>query len=327
MGQPPPGYPPMGGYSPPPPYYAQFAPKPGCIPLRPLSLSDIFSGSISVVRRNPRTTLGISAVVAVLQAIVTLAVQLTGFRSLAHALSTSDQNDPQAHLASVLRGELTVFGGSLIDTVFTAILAGFLAVVVTEDVLGNRLQPGQVWSRIRPMMFRLVLLSLVIGILPFLGLMLCIAPGIWLWGVWAVAVPAMVVEHTSVGGALSRSRSLVSGTFWRVWGIRALGTIVAGLVGAAAGVPIAAFAAAVTGGGGFSPFGGVITFHAGYFVITAIGGAVVTTFTAPFVAGVDALLYVDLRMRKENLTPVLQQTAAQMHGPNVGAPDRYQSGF
>jgi hypothetical protein len=35
------------------------------------------------------------------------------------------------------------------------------------------------------------------------------------------------------------------------------------------------------------------------------------TFTAPVRAGIDALLYVDLRMRKEGMDIALQQAASQ----------------
>ena len=40
-----------------------------------------------------------------------------------------------------------------------------------------------------------------------------------------------MVENTTVRGALGRSRALVSGTFWRVWGIRALGALMVIFVG------------------------------------------------------------------------------------------------
>ena len=70
---------------------------------------------------------------------------------------------------------------------------------------------------------------MLIGVLEVLGLALCLAPGIWLWGIWAVAVPALIIENRSIGGALGRSRALVRGTFWRVWGIRALGFGISGV--------------------------------------------------------------------------------------------------
>jgi cellobiose-specific phosphotransferase system component IIC len=52
-----------------------------------------------------------------------------------------------------------------------------------------------------------------------------------------------------------------------------------------------------------------------YLVLSAIGTAVVVTFTAPFQASLDSLLYVDLRMRKEQLAVDLQEAAAGVQQP------------
>ena len=78
-GYPPPGYPPPGyrairrrairyppGY--PPPGYGAPAPpalKPGVIPLRPLTLTDILNGAVAYIRANPKATLGLTTVVVV----------------------------------------------------------------------------------------------------------------------------------------------------------------------------------------------------------------------------------------------------------------------
>ena len=39
--------------------------KPGVIPLRPLSLSDIFNGAIAYIRANPKATLGFTTIVVI----------------------------------------------------------------------------------------------------------------------------------------------------------------------------------------------------------------------------------------------------------------------
>ncbi|HYZ54359.1 MAG TPA: hypothetical protein VE733_12795, partial [Streptosporangiaceae bacterium] len=48
------------GYS---PRYAPPAPKPGVIPLRPIGLSEILDGAFTAIRRNPRATLGVGAII------------------------------------------------------------------------------------------------------------------------------------------------------------------------------------------------------------------------------------------------------------------------
>ncbi len=77
--------------------------------------------------------------------------------------------------------------------------------------------------------------------------MLFLAPGIWLWGIWAVAVPALIIENQGLGAALRRSQNLVRGTFWRVWGIRALGFGIVSVAGGVVSIAVGILAAAVTG--------------------------------------------------------------------------------
>jgi hypothetical protein len=205
---------------------------------------------------------------------------------------------------------VTLFVGTLVG----AFLTGMLTIAITQDVLGVRLDVRQVWQRVQGRLWRLVGLSLLTTFLEFIGVVLCLAPGIWLWGTWAVAVPAMMVERTTVRGALRRSRTLVAGTFWRVWGIRALGWIIATVVGAMIGVPFA-IAGLVVDGNVFSAHASSGHLPAAFLVLTALGSAISASFTAPVRAGIDALLYVDLRMRREGLDIALQQALAQPAAP------------
>ena len=70
-GYPPPGYGPPG-YGPP----AAPALKPGVIPLRPLSLSDIFNGAVAYIRANPKATLGLTTIVVVVAQLLALVLSV-----------------------------------------------------------------------------------------------------------------------------------------------------------------------------------------------------------------------------------------------------------
>src|SRR5271168_4662771 len=63
-------YAPPPGYGVPPPQVRQ-AWAPGIIPLRPLSLSDIYNGAAVYIRANARVTLGLTAVVVVITQLLT----------------------------------------------------------------------------------------------------------------------------------------------------------------------------------------------------------------------------------------------------------------
>src|SRR5205807_1271709 len=75
-GYPPPGYPPPGY---PPGYGAPQALKPGVIPLRPLTLSDIFNGAVAYIRANPKATLGLTTVVVVAAQLFALVLSVGPF--------------------------------------------------------------------------------------------------------------------------------------------------------------------------------------------------------------------------------------------------------
>ncbi len=288
------------GYQPP-----WAAPRPGCIPLRPLGVSDILDGSFRVMRRNPRATLGLSAVVAVVQAGVLAVFEWVANSQIGESAPESNDGAQSFDSGSAIGVLSGAFSLLVLAAVFGAILTGMLTLVITDDVLGHRTPLGALWTRVRPRLPRLIGLSFLIGLLQLLGLCLFVAPGIWLWGIWAVAVPAFMVEDLGAVAAMRRSRDLVRGTFWRVWGIRVLGVIVVGVISAILGVPFKVIGAVF--GGSESGVGLPIA----YVLLTSVGSILSMTFTAPLRAGIDALLYIDLRMRKEGLDIVLQERAAR----------------
>ncbi|WP_441349223.1 hypothetical protein [Streptomyces sp. COG21] len=73
------------------------------------------------------------------------------------------------------------------------------------------------------------------------------------------------------------------------------------------------------------PSGGeIIALFAGFMVLSMVSGLVSQLFSSIFPPLVTGLLYVDLRIRKENLAQVLTEAAAQplpeQYGPPPTAP-------
>jgi len=304
--------PPYGGIPPVNPYYGGMAPKPGCIPLRPLTVGEILGGAIEAIRRNARTVLALSFAAAVVQAVIALFVQRYASQ---HAISRDQLANQQVDWGQVGKVLTSTVGLSLLGSLFAAVLTGMVVVVVTEDVVGRRASLELVWSKVRSRIWRLIMLSLAVSVLTALGLAFFVAPGIWLWGIWAVSVPALIIENQSIAGALGRSKRLVGGSFWRVWGIRALGFVMTVAASGAFTAMVDAIASGVTGDrpAGFFGTSSTGSLSWSFLVISAIGTAIATTVTAPFLASVDSLLYVDLRMRKEHLARDLQQAATAVH--------------
>ncbi|MGH8960933.1 MAG: hypothetical protein ACRDWT_06965 [Jatrophihabitantaceae bacterium] len=297
--------PPPAMWGPPP------APRPGCVPLRPLGLGDLLDGSFKAIRRNPRVMLGLSALIAIAQAVLVAAFSLFAFASLGNITVSSTGNAAgTTGLGPLVGTESVQFVGIVASTLLGSILTGMLTIAITQDVLGVTLTIGQVWQRVRGRIWPLIAVALLTTVLEFVGLLFCIAPGVWLWGIWAVAVPALMVENTTIRGALRRSRQLVDGTFWRVWGVRALGALIATVIGGFLVVPFEVVGFIVDNDM-FSPSAGANHVPLLFLVLTAIGSALSATFTAPIRAGIDSLLYVDLRMRKEGLDIALQHFVLQ----------------
>ena len=118
-----------------------------------------------------------------------------------------------------------------------------------------------------------------------------------------------------VFAAISRSFALVRGSFWRVFGIRALGVLVAGLVSSAVSVPF------TIGGEVLGITAESVGAALGAAVLTAVGGAIGQIITAPFTAGIVVLLYTDRRIRAEAFDLVLQTGAGSGAGDSVDATD------
>jgi hypothetical protein len=271
--------------------------QPGGIPLRPLGVGDLLDGTFSTIRRNPRATIGLAALLVTVQQALAVGVQvLTG------GLPTMTGFADGFSVTAI--GGYGGIIGTLLAAVVGAVLTGMLVVVVSEDVLGRRTSVGEVWRRVRPRVWALLVAAAIAGLLPYLGLVFLVAPGVILWGAWALTTPALVLEGLGPFAALRRSWRLAWPGFGRVWGVRALSELIAALMQYLVAVPFALASLLVaygldTGDGERLP----VLAQA----LVVLGGIAAGTLTAPFLAGVLALLYIDRRMRAEGLDLVLRR--------------------
>jgi hypothetical protein len=124
------------------------------------------------------------------------------------------------------------------------------------------------------------------GFIALLGFLVCILPGIWLYVSFAVAVPVLLTEGLKGRHALRRSFSLVKGRWWSVFAIIVLGALLTGIVDAVVGELLAATT--------LTSDNDVVSVISG-----TVGNTISTTLTTPFSAAFVAVLYFDLRVRKE----------------------------
>jgi hypothetical protein len=285
------------------------APKPGIIPLRPLALSEILDGAFTVVREYPKVTLGLSA-------IVVTTTQLLSFAVSASARLNQGYGDPNSSFGGGGSSFSTArIVTAIIGAIGGVILAGMLTSVMGDAVLGRPTTIGETWRKVRPRFWALIFAALVGTIVPVLGLVACIAPGVFLWGAWSFMTPAVVLERVGVGQSIRRSWRLAVPAWWRVFGIRALATIIASIIAGIIVFPasLLAVGSVVASGRASSGAIGLIP-----LAIIAIGSAIGGIITAPFSSGVLALLYIDRRMRAEGLDVTLAQTVAQNTAAETG---------
>jgi len=303
-------------------------PKPGIIPLRPLSLGDIFNGAVGYIRANPKATLGLTTVVVVITQILTLIFQLVPIISMGGkvgAESGEEMSTPVlvGTLLSGVTGAVGAFLGGIL-------LAGMLTVVVGRSVFGAKITVGEAWQRVRGRLWALIGFSLleilavlllfavvggivagvivaadgVAGVIVGIPLVLgAFAALVYLYTALSFTPVAIVLEHKPIVGSIKRSFGLVRNHFWRIFGIRLLASVVAGLVAGAVSVPFS-FAGQMMLFGDASS--GIVILST---TLIAIGGAIGQIITTPFTAGVVVLLYTDVRIRSEAFDLVLQTGA------------------
>ncbi|HUB57949.1 MAG TPA: hypothetical protein VMB04_22640, partial [Mycobacterium sp.] len=163
---PPPSYPPAPGYGF-PSGYGTAPPRgfgiraPGIIPLRPLSLTDIFNGAASYIRTNVKATLGLTAIVVVSTQIITL-IGTAGPLAAATRLRSAPADELTG--GDVTAWLLAAGLAGLVGWLTVVLLSGMLAVVVGRAVFGWTIGPGEAWERIRkrlPALIGLVALECV----------------------------------------------------------------------------------------------------------------------------------------------------------------------
>ncbi|HSZ04167.1 MAG TPA: YciC family protein [Solirubrobacteraceae bacterium] len=108
----------------------------------------------------------------------------------------------------------------IIDLVATTLFTGMVVELVADVQDGRRdASPGQLLRAATPVLGQLILVGVVAGIGIVIGFVLVIIPGLILITIWSVAAPVVVLEQPGVFAALRRSRELVRGNGWQVFGV------------------------------------------------------------------------------------------------------------
>jgi hypothetical protein len=287
--------------------------KPGVIALRPLNIGDILDGAITAIRRHALLVLGVGAVVAVITAAITFVVQKYALANLADFASTVELGPAatEAELRNALFGTfgdafLVLISSTLVSTFLLTVTTGLMAAVMGRAALGREVTFGIAWREVQPRLLPLLGVAFVYALLSTIGVMLCIIPGVLVWVFWALAAPALVLEHGTFREAFARSVKLISGAFWRVLGVLLLARIIESIFENIIQIPFS------LGSGVFSQMfnpGKVAVPSTGDLLLASAGQIIAGTIAIPFVALVTVIVYLDQRMRREGMDIELARAA------------------
>lgn len=144
-------------------------------------------------------------------------------------------------------GTLGALASVVVAIVGVFLLQGALVEAVA-DVRDGRadLTLGQTLQRVVPRLGSIILASILAGFAVAIGFVLLIAPGLYLLTIWSVVIPVIVLEKTGAMDSFGRSRALVRGYGWTVFGVIVVTFLINIVVGIVLAILFAGFSAEVT---------------------------------------------------------------------------------
>jgi hypothetical protein len=270
--------------------------------LRPLGFGEILDVALKIVARHWRVLVACVAVVILPVQIASTALEYSidpsRFDLNADATTTTAADDSEL-------GALIVVAVLQFFSVMLAAAACFKA--VGDGYLGGEIGVGRSLSFGLPRVPRLFGMYVIWSICLIIGLILLIAPGVWIGTVWSLAIPALLFERLGVFAAFSRSFELVKGRFWGVLGLLLVSVLIVFAVSIVLGLVIGGLGAVVTAD---SEVAGAI--------VNLVATVVSNMISLPVFAAVLTVLYFDQRVRKEGFD--LQLLAEGLGGDAPAAP-------
>jgi len=272
--------------------------------LRPLSTGELLDRTFFLYRSHFALFVGIFAI----PYLAVLAYQCIGISF----------QSPTPQLAQALLNLAWAMGALLVSLVASAAAQAATIIAVSHVYLDRPASVSDSFSRVKGEILPVIGLSLVVGIAVFFGLILLIVPGVLLGLMWALAVPAKVLENKGVFDAMSRSSELTQGSRGRIFVVGLL--IVALSFGVSAVLQSPVFIVA-----GLKAFkGGTQALGTGWQVASQVATFISQCLVGPVGTIAFSLVYYDQRVRKEAfdlqlMMTTLDGTALPSTAPQIGA--------
>ncbi len=177
----------------------------------------------------------------------------------------------------LIGGNLIMLAVALaVGTIAGTIYQGTVVELVSDVQDGRRdSSAGDLIRSALPFVLPLIVAGLLAGIAIGIGMILLLVPGLFLATIWAVIAPVIVVERTGALGSFERSRELVRGNGWPVFGV----IVVTFVIVIVASTVFGLIAEGISNGP----------------IVRIVFSALASTLTAPIGALVASVLYFRLR--------------------------------
>ena len=208
---------------------------------------------------------------------------------------------PVALLSGLIySGDVGILGVLIVAAISTIATYWFQGMVVeaARDILDGRRDHtvGSLLQSVTPVLGALIIAGILAGFAIGIGLLLLIVPGLFLLTIWAVIAPVIVIERSGAIDSFGRSRAIVRGNGWSVFGV----IIVLFLLQFIVTAVIQAIAIGIS-----DSFGGY-----------AVADLIVRLLIAPLSALAASVLYFELTARApEPATATAPATAEQPPAP------------
>ena len=327
-----PGRPGPGGWQ-----YAPLAPKPGVIPLHPLTVADILNGIFGTIRRYFWALYAPLAVIMAGAVVLTLAVAALAYDPIHTLYRTIIQQDRVTYsqadeILLIAAGAALLFSVCMLCCYVASALTA--TTVLRHAAVGRPATARQILAEARPHLWRTLgvllmlalagILSVVVALVVFvvlsatlgaagggLGMLLVIA--VYVAVIYAairlaLIVPVIVLENQQPREALRRAWRLNQGHWWRTFGITLLVTFLGSLASQLVTTPISALTSSSVLNSFPQPgqpwnisdlpaFGDVWLYAIGLVAASYVS----TALLLPLAPLSNGLLYIDRRIRRESL--------------------------
>lgn len=238
-------------------------------PQIPLGVGTLVAESFSTLSRHFFPVLLIGFVPSLLG--VVLSGSLVGF----DMVLSLEETETASGGASALTG--------LVDLVVYSVTTAFLVQLAYDAKLERPIRLGKYIAPALASIFPIAILGIVVALLMGVGALAFIIPGLWVYAVFSVMEPAVVIERLGFKG-LGRSAKLTKGYRWPILGALSINWICAMVI-----IVLALFVTDLAMGSGILALSIVL-----YAALTAIGTGLVSILTA--------LIYARLREIKEGVS-------------------------